>query len=285
MTTTAMTPTQLQPGLYPNVRAHQYHSWQAASQSVLKIIRDQSPAHAYQQMTNPAPSTPAKRMGTAIHTAVLQPDVFDQEYIVAPDLDRRTKTGREEWALLVNAWGEDNILKPEEMQEIQAIRDAVLSHPTAGPLLRGDVELSALWADDETGVLCKGRFDVANKRVGALVDLKTTRDASKRAFSRAIWHYGYHIQAAHYLAGAQAHGIDAEFFVIVAVEKTPPYAVAVYNLRGDVIKAGHDELRPLIDMYAQCMESGHWPGYPTEAVEIDLPRYAWVEYEERVGLA
>lgn len=285
MITTLTTPTTLTPGLYPNVPAYQYHGWQAANQSLLKTMRDQSPAHAYQQMTNPSPSTPATRLGTAIHTAVLQPDVFHQEYIVAPEINRRTNAGREEWALLVNAWGEDNILKSEEMQEIQAISDAVLSHPTAGPLLRGDVELSALWTDDETGVLCKGRFDVANKRVGALVDLKTTRDASQRAFSRAIWQYGYHIQAAHYLAGANAHGIDAEFFVIVAVEKTPPYAVAVYNLRGDVIKAGHDELRPLIEQYAQCMESGHWPGYPTEAVEIDLPRYAWFEHDERMGLA
>lgn len=280
MTTTT---TTLTPGTYPNVPANEYHRWPAASQSLLKIMRDRSPAHARWQMLNPTEPTPAMQFGTALHMAVLQPELFDQEYVVAPDVDRRTKAGRAVWEDLLETYDADSILKADEMQRIQAMRESIMANPTARALIDGERELSALWNDKDTGVLCKARFDVVNRRAGAIVDLKTTNDASPSKFPRSIYDYGYYIQAAHYLAGALTLGLDVDLFAIVAIEKEPPYAVAVYQIEDQALVAGEDELRQLLSTYARCQETGEWPAYGDQAVRITLPRWAWSEVEERVG--
>lgn len=271
-----------EPGLYPDIHADIYRAWPFAAQSILKVLRDKSPAHAKQQLDNPPESTPALRLGAAVHTAVLQPELFHQEYIRAPEGDRRTKEVKEVWQSLKESHPNATILSGYEWEQCMAIRNAVASHPTARRLLDGQSELSAVWKDPDTGVMCKGRFDMVSQ-IGVITDLKTTVDASPSSFTRSVYNYGYYIQAAHYLSGAQELGIDAKFFTIIAVEKTPPYCVAVYHIRSDAIAAGEDELRPLLELYARCQETGVWPGYPNEAVEIDLPPYAYYQIEERVS--
>lgn len=271
------TDTPSAPGLYADIQADRYHRWPYASQSILKIIRDKSPAHAKEQMDNPTPPTPALKLGTAVHTAVLQPDLFPKDYVVAPKVDRRTKAGKEAWTAFEQDHPFATILTADEYQQCMAMRDSVAAHPIASKLLEGNAEISAVWKDAATGVLCKGRFDDIAHGVGAVVDVKTTLDASPRVFMKAIWNYAYFRQAAMYLQGAQSLGIDANFFTIIAIEKAPPYAVAVYHIKDEAIKAGADELKPLLETYARCQESGVWPGYAHEAVEIDLPRWGYYQ--------
>lgn len=282
--TTPQTTMPTQPGLYPDVPATDYHRWPAANQSLLKVIRDKSPAHARQEMLCPAGPTAAMKLGTALHVAVLQPDEFDKHYACAPDVDRRTRAGKEAWAEFVLEHPEATLLKPDEWQQVVGMRDAVLAHPTAAAVLQGETELSALWVDSWTGVWCKARLDVLNRTMGAVGDIKTTTDASPRAFRRTIWNLGYHLQAAHYLRGVHALGADADLFAIVAVEKTPPFAVAVYQIEDEALVAGEGELGPLMETYAKCQETGVWPAYDEKAIRITLPPWAWGEVEERVGV-
>ncbi len=273
------------PGLYPGVTAEQYHRWPLASQTILKVMRDRSPAHAYEQMMNPTPPTPALRLGDATHVAVLQPDLFPARYVVAPDMDRRTKAGKAAWAEFEAENPLAEILKADEYQQCLRMRDAVWSNPTAKALLEGNAEISAVWNDPTTGIRCKGRFDDHSKAFGAIVDLKTTKDASRTAFTKAIYNFGYYIQAAMYLIGAKALDLDADLFAIIAVEKEPPYCVAVYQIEDEALKAGRDELKPLIERYAECQASGLWPGYDEEPVEISLPPWSWNLIDERVGIS
>lgn len=272
-----------EPGLYPDVDADEYRRWPLASQSILKILRDRSPAHAREAMLNPPEPTPALRLGEAVHMAVLQPDLFMERYVVAPEVDRRTKAGREAWEEFLAEHESKRILTSQEWAQCIAMRDAVRSHSIASKLLWGEAEVSAVWRDPDTGVMCKGRFDDIARGIGALVDLKTTMDASKGAFTRAIYEFGYYIQAAMYLRGAQTLGLNVKFFTFIAVEKTPPYGVAVYHVRDDAIDAGVQELRPLLETFARCQQTGRWPGYAEEAVEISLPPWAWSQIEERVS--
>jgi hypothetical protein len=154
--------------------------------------------------------------------------------------------------------------------------DAVLTHPTASFLLSDDgaVELSIVWLDKETGLLCKCRLDKYSAGLKAITDLKTTTDASPDKFSRAIYDYGYEIQGAHYLNGAAAAGIDATTFGIIAVENDAPWCVAVYELEPEAIGLGYDQARRLMQRYAECRRAGKFPGYPTEINRIGVPTWA-----------
>jgi exodeoxyribonuclease VIII len=278
---TALDPPE--PGLHANVANDAYHRWRGASQSRLLTLRDRSPAHMQWQMEHPEEATPAMRLGAAVHTAVLEPDVFLEQYMCDAGGDGRSKVVKERRAKLREEYPDRTFMRPDDFDTCMAVREAVAAHPIAKALLDGPTERSAVWVDEESGVVCKARFDQLTNGVPALTDLKTTTDASPEAFARAIYKYGYYIQGSHYISGAQELGLDARFFTIIAVEKAEPYGVAIYHLRDDAIKAGEEELRPLLERWAECEASGRWPGYPEQAVEISLPPWAWGQVDERTG--
>jgi hypothetical protein len=110
-------------------------------------------------------------------------------------------------------------------------------------------------------------------------DLKTTTDASPRSFERAMYTFGYFLQAAHYLKGAQAIGIPAEHFCIIAVEKQPPFAVAIYRVMDEIIAIGERERNRLLSLYWECETKDNWPGYGDGIRSIGLPDWAIRELE------
>ena len=135
------------------------------------------------------------------------------------------------------------------------------------------------WRDDASGLRCKGRIDCLATIAGraAIVDIKTTTDARPDAFARSIATYGYHFQAAHYLAGMRANGVDVVGFVVIAVESRAPHGVAVYELDAEALEVGEERRRALLSTLAECRASGRWPGYRTQT--ISLPRWAAREVE------
>lgn len=302
----AESPIDLHPGLYRGISALTYHRWPGASQSRLKLMRDKSPAHARYAMDNPrSDDTDALILGAAVHTAVLEPDLFPVLYSFAGQCEatkksdglRCSNTGmvRRDGHWFCNVRGHDpkgygepgdNItpLVDAEYNACIGIRDAVKAHPATQHMLEGDAECSAVWIDEATGVLCRGRFDDVALGIGAITDLKTTTDASPLTFSRSLYKFGYHIQAAMYIRGARALGMDIDSFGIIAVEKTPPYAVAVYQLQPAAIFDGARELDALLATWAECERTGVWPSYDAEVVKLDLPKWAPNEINERIGV-
>lgn len=270
-------------GLHLDVPADLYHSWPGASNSKLNLLL-RSPAHLKASIDSPTPSTPAQEMGTAIHYAVLEPDLFPTKYVRNIEGDGRTKAVREARAALAAEHPFATILSPSDYDLCIAVRDSVWAHPAAKVALSGEGmnEASMVWDDPETGVRCKARADRISLELGAIIDLKTTRDAREQSFSRDIFNYGYHRQAAFYTAAASLlleRQIGLHY--IVAVEKEAPYAVAVYRLRDDAIEAGRQQLDALLRRYAECVEADHWPAYGDEPVEISLPTWAWGQLDEQ----
>ena len=86
----------------------------------------------------------------------------------------------------------------------------------------GRTEVSFFWDDPETGVACKGRIDRMRRQHNRawILDLKSTDDASKPAFTRSVVNYAYHRQADWYETGfAQASGLDVSpmLFVVIGI--------------------------------------------------------------------
>ena len=123
-------------------------------------------------------------------------------------------------------------------------------------------------------MLCKARIDYVHEVGGFLVDLKSAKDASPDGFARAMVNYRYYQQAAFYMAGYKAATGDASAFLFVPVEKTLPYATAVYEVNDWTIEAGERAYRKALDTYAECIKTGLWPSYQTEVELIDIPDWA-----------
>lgn len=307
-------------GVFAGIPNKTYHSGPEFSKSTLDLI-SKSPLHyryAVDAKNDNRAETSWQRIGSLTHTLVLEPKKLWAEYaepFVAPEGALRTvddlkaalaqvgekQTGKrdelierlrqadpgavfydDELAAWDAARGDRAVINADELALAQAMRDAVMAHPTAGKLFSGagEAELSAYWQDPETGLACRCRPDwwLIN---GVLVDLKTAEDASPEAFEKSILNYRYHVQAAFYLDGARAAfsrtpftALPPDHFVFVVVEKTPPHAVAVYRLDDDAIEIGRREYQRDLATAAECLRTGEWPAYGDTIMRASLPEWA-----------
>lgn len=284
-------------GVYRDVPASIYHSWDACSFSRLSKMR-QSPAHCYESFTNSV-RTPALVLGDAIHLATLQPDLFDEKYAIAGPCSGTTakgepcrNTGSTEWGDAGWRCGTHRpkddqpvsreVLSEDEWAKCVGTRDSILTHGYAGRLIEmdGERELSIVWRDEELDLLCKARIDKYVPSVKTIADLKSTTNAKRDDFNRKIFAFGYYLQAPMYLEGMAAVGMECDHFVLLPVEKSPPYACAAYRVLNDVVQAGREHVRALMKQYATCVDQGVWPAYSDVVEDIDLPTYDWRRLEE-----
>jgi len=296
-----------EPGVYPGVPAEEYHAWDAASNSRLgKILR--SPAHLKAYLDDPPADTASQILGRAAHSAVLEPDKFGSDYFMIPKPEGRLFTNKDgspskspantaaykEAVAIMEADHPDATgLKAAYYEECLAMREAVHAHPKVAKMIQatGRAELSIVWVDEKTGVTCKARLDwhTPTHAGGAIVDLKTTPDASPWAFAGSANKWGYYRQGATYLRGAEAVGLPAVHFAIIAVEKRPDAykggfynGVILYRLREDDVILGGTQLDFALAMYAECERTGIYPGYTTEVVDLVLPGHAGRDIERNM---
>ena len=244
----------------------QYDQIPAVRRSELWLLR-KSPAHYLYAVTHPSESTPAMEFGTAAHKFILEQEFFFDDYVIAPEVDRRTKAGKAAWAEFTESLGDKAVIKPADLEVIQAMDEAVKAHPTAAALLKtGRHEVPIEWTDPETGEPCKCRPDCLTEYGGEkyIVDYKTTNSCEDGHFERACRIYGYKLQAAMYTEGVFAETLESYRFAFVAQEKNPPYAVRVYFCDQGFIDEGREQFRDLIELYHVCKKTNQWPGYENE---------------------
>lgn len=261
----------------------EYHAHPAVSKSGLDQVR-RSPLHYWNRYLNPdrviEPPTAAMVLGSALHARVLEPQVFADEYIVAPEgIDRRTKEGKLRWADFESEAEGRTVLKAEDAAQIEAMAAAVHAHPAARMILRlpGVCEQSYFWKDAATGEECKCRPDWHSDDRTIIADVKTTEDASPKGFARSVLKYRYHVQAAFY-----SQGIGAEQFLFIAVEKKPPFAVAVYVTPQELVERGAQEAAEDLRLLATCRADNAWPGYGDEIQALSVPKWLQEEQPEQL---
>lgn len=255
--------------LHKITNAH-YHDINAIGSSALKVMATKTPAHYLAYITEPRETTPAMEFGTAVHAAILEPESFKDAYAIKPEnMSFATKEGKE-WKA---AQSGKTILTSDEHNKIKAMLNSVMVHPIGDAIANGDTEESFLWKDEKTGLLCKCRPDCLFDDM--VLDVKTTDDASPKGFQQAIAKYNYHIQAAYYLEGlAACMENPPKRFVFVAIEKTAPYSVGVYELDSDALDRAKKSIRGALEMIKTCSDTKIYPGYNTKIQTIDLPYWA-----------
>lgn len=238
-----------------------YRNSEGVSSSELKQMV-KSPAHYRYWKDNPDDTdTPALLFGRACHKYVLETYDFYKEFAVAPNVDRRTKEGKELWSkFLYDSWGKD-VITEEQFEVIDAMRNAMLATPFVSKLINGEHEVSLFWTDEDTGIKCKCRPDSLNDKLKIVVDYKTCDNAETQHFMRKAIDLGYDLQASYYLDGVKATtGLDC-IFVFIAQEKKPPYAVNILQADDVFIRSGRQLYKDMLATYKECTETGNWWGY------------------------
>lgn len=243
---------------------HEYDAAEGVRRSALWRMHE-SPEKYRWFLDHPEPETPALTFGSAAHKMLLEPDGFYDEFAIAPDVDRRTKAGREEYERFVkDALGKD-IITVDEFNQIVDMTNKVKSIPYVQKLLAGQHETPLFWTDEDTGERCKVKLDMLADVDGVLTvaDYKTANSAETNVFVNKMYQLGYHLQAFMYTeAVMKCMGLDERpDFIFVVQEKKPPFACNVIQVTDDVMLAGMDTFRELIGMLHQCKSMDYWPGY------------------------
>lgn len=273
-------------GLHTDIPADVYHAWPLPSSTLINEMWRRSPAHVAHRRMEPLDSA-ALTLGRAVHTLVLEGiDALADRFAVAPNVDRRTKQGKEIYsAFCAEAVGKD-VLTKDEAEQVRGIAIALREHTEARVHLeatRGHREVSGIFHPfEDSPMLAKFRPDGIAESFGALVDLKTTDSANPWDVRNTIVKWGYHRSAAHYLNGADVCGLEVIDFVFIFVEKEPPYGVGVYRLDQGDIAIGLQQVSDILRRWEQCEKSGIWPAY--EGVQtVELPSWARMQtYSQRM---
>lgn len=236
-----------------------------------------SSAHWAASLREARPDTPAFRFGRLAHRAVLEPVRFAQTVRARPDVgDLRTAKGKAalaEWKLGMPADTED--VSAEDMAHLTGMVKAAHEHPRLSQLLKtGAPEQAIFWRDEAHGLACKMKADWLTES-GIIVDLKTTADASLESFGRDMMRFNYPVSASHYCEGARATGLaNPDTFVLVAIEKTPPYAIGLYTLGSDVLDWGHQWRHHAMCNISEAIRTQTVEGYPDHFQVLELPKWA-----------
>lgn len=258
------------PGIYYDIPADDYFAWEAVSNSKLSLM-NRSPMHYKHGFGE---STPAMRLGSLVHSGVLEPLSIAKRYVFMPDYSNHpenttangdrsfsgaTKFVKQMQETFRRMHHNKEIVSEPEYDMMVGMATALVSNQAAKNLLReGVAEVSLVWVDPMSGLTCKSRIDWLDRESGRFCDLKTTMDAGE--FERSIVKYGYHRQMAFYGRGLEANGINAEPWIL-ATEKSAPYGCRTAPMDVVSISYGHKELDVLLQRVLDCQQSGQWPGY------------------------
>ena len=251
------------PGIYRNIPFEVYKGWPSLNSSSMDA---RSGAHTAANMTTDKPDTPAMAFGRMLHAAVLEPDELKLKYAVKK-LNWSTIPGKAERATFAECGLTP--VKAEEWDAAERIRDEIAKHPKAVELLASsEREASIIW--DNGGLLRKARLDAPDFDGGAILDVKTTEDASTDGFRKSIRIYDYDRQASFYCDGVyELTGVWPAFYWLV-VEKSAPFGVNLIEASPTMLQLGAEKWEAAVKAYRE-----YTPGEPAYSREVTMvePEY------------
>jgi hypothetical protein len=200
--------------------------------------------------------TKALSDGTLLHTLILEPKRFAEEYLCGPEgkTDKRLKIWKD--AVKEAEEAGKQIIDHETWLRLMAAGEAIDKHPYARGALKGPgkSELTVLW--DENGIPARARFDRISPKVA--FDLKKTRDASDAGFPWEAKRYRYDIKAEWYLRAARAfpEQLGQGHFGFVAVELEYPHLCNVFVYEPDDLRQARDDVDRALELYADGIKNG-----------------------------
>ncbi len=278
------------PGIYRGVPMEEYKTWECVHKSMFSAIL-RSGLHLRHFIEKGEEESEIMRFGNIVDTLLFEPSLFASRYVVAPktypavvkkvDIEKPWNWN----ANFCQEWRDSQpegitIASDKEIFRAITITERIKEHPEAVKWLNmASVQVSMVWVDPETSLLCKGRLD-AEKPGERLIDLKITNDPFPFAFSGIMNRFKYHAQAAFYhdgylLAQGKTPGSGPDIpFSFIACEDNDPFDIIAYNIGAESFDAGRIVYREALSKYKEIIESGEYSGYSNVAEEIEIPHWA-----------
>lgn len=261
-----------------------------------------APGYFWFRKSNPKAPTDLMVEGTAVHLRILEPHLFEGRYIAIGQCEKIMGNGNRcsnqgsvyrDGFSFCRVKGHDpldgapmaegiEVMPEETLTRIDGMERAVLAHPEASRFFvrKGRSELTGIARCPETGVLLKVRLDRTIDHAEWIhTDLKVTGDASKKAFPKHAARMGYVSRAAFYrrVFGLLDWKVTAS--VLIAVEREPKIdrgSGPEHGCMTHLLDEGEIEIWSRahsrhLRIHAECLQTGHWPGYDTGLSPMKSP--------------
>jgi hypothetical protein len=162
------------------------------------------------------------------------------------------------------------ILNAKEWFEAQSMALAIGRNKEASTLLFDDtiIETPIDWSFARRA--CQSTPDAYGKH--HVVELKTCRTSNPVWFIRDALRLQYHAQLAYYCDAIENYRTwTPEKAYIVAVEKTDPYPVTIFELTERALELGRRMNRLWFEQLLTCEAGDFWPEYTQSIVPFDIP--------------
>lgn len=288
------------PGIYREFDGEAYFAdpclTPSLSQSLCKILIEQSPLHARQ--AHPRLATPmdgededatekydsARAIGNAAHAIMIG---RGKAIAVIDQKNFQTKVAKEERAAAVAAGQEPILRKHHAVAQAMSIaaNDQLIKIPGCErAFLSGDGEV--VIANCEDGQWLRSMIDWITPDLREVWDLKTSgMSASPYATGKLMASAGWHLQAAMHeriLDAIDPDGAGRRKYRYVCQENEPPFALTVNEIGESALTIGRKQIDYAINMWRHCMASDIWPAYPLRIIRPELPAWAenaWIDRE------
>lgn len=225
-----------------------------------------SPRHYLEYINKQrTPPTDAMKLGSMVHCMILQPHMFNEQFVIAPDVNKRTNAGKEEWAAFCSQHADKTVVANEDYEHASRLASGAMANSTIESLVKNCYDFEQEWRASIDGLPYRGFYDgIAEDYV---LEIKTTSDGLPRSVMNDFIKRKYHIQAGLYSLVSQKE------VVYIVIETSEPYLSYSASASIQFMELGLSDLSKLNKQFVTCLESGDFSGgydYAKEIV-IDLP--------------
>jgi len=278
------------PGIHYDVPFAEYITIDAINGSTLAEVLKKTAGHAKAQLDV---DTAPLKFGRLLHLAILEPASFETGVRCLPpkppnrpsDKQRNAANKSESTLRSIAFWDAWNADPREEISvkekvDLQGMMGSIRRNQCINYVTGGQAEVTMVWVDKRTGLLCKGRLDFLQKQPWAdsITDIKSSADLVRAdKWRRTVENFWYHLKAAFYVDGYETLTGEKPFFTWLAIEKSAPYFSKPWQMdtspEGLTYRAGQNLYRKALDIWAECLKTNQWPAYGDEVEEIELDDY------------
>jgi len=225
-----------------------------------------SPRHYLEYINKQrTPPTDAMKLGSMVHCMILQPNLFNEQFVIAPDVNKRTNAGKEEWATFCSQHADRIVVANDDYEHASRLASNAMANSSIESLVKNCYDFEQEWRAEIDGLPYRGFYDgISNDYV---LEIKTTSDGLPRSVMNDFLKRKYHIQAGLYSLVSQKE------VIYVVIETSEPYLSYSAPASIQYMEMGVSELSRLNSQFAKCLESGDFSGGYDHANEIviDLP--------------
>lgn len=284
------------PGLYAGFPIDAYYAdpcpVPSLTQSIAKVLIDDSPAHARLKHPRLAPPldpdevepekyVAAQAIGNAAHAAMIGRgrDVAEGDFPTWMSGDAK------KFKAAAIAEGRIPILRKHYTRAtamVEAARSQLDAASVKDAFRKGEGEVLLAWREGDLWFRSLIDWVVSPAK---LYDYKTTGiSLAPYGLGPMIERAGWHVQAAFQERGLNVidpAGAGRRTFRFIGQENEPPYALVPVELNEHWMTMGRKKVDRAVALWSRCMATGHWPAYPAEIVTPEYPGWAETKWLQR----